>query len=197
MPHYFDRVSATPSRPGRLELVLPDWKAELNTDRGVFSAAAVDAGTLELLKAALPAPPERSELLDLGCGYGPIALTLAHRHPGCTVWAVDINERAVHLTATNADALGLRNVRAVQPDSVPHGVRFAQVWSNPPIRIGKAALHELLSTWLSRLAPGGEASLVVQKHLGSDSLAEWLHQAGYAVERVGSKKGYRLLRVGL
>jgi len=192
MPHYFDRAPAAPSRPGRVELVLPDWTAHLATDRGVFSASGIDAGTIELLKAAGPPPPAGSHLLDLGCGYGPIALTLAHRHPECTVCAVDVNERALELTRTNAAALGIANLVTGDP---PDDVRFAQIWSNPPIRIGKAALHDLLATWLARLAPGGEARLVVQKHLGSDSLAEWLRSTGYLVERTGSRKGYRLLRV--
>jgi 16S rRNA G1207 methylase RsmC len=161
----------------------------------VFAAGAVDAGTIELLKAPAPAPPAGSDLLDLGCGYGPIALTLAHRHRDCTVWALDVNERALELTRTNAGNLGLANVRAAPAVQIPEDLKFAQIWSNPPIRIGKAALHELLSTWLPRLAAGGEARLVVQKHLGSDSLSDWLRSEGYTVDRVGSKKGYRLLRV--
>ena len=110
----------------------------------------IDPGTLELLRAS-PAPPARGHLLDLGCGYGPIACTLAHRAPEAVVWAVDVNDRALDLTARNAAALGLPAVRAVRPDGVPASVRFAGVWSNPPIRIGKAALHELLGTWLARL----------------------------------------------
>jgi 16S rRNA (guanine1207-N2)-methyltransferase len=195
MPHYFDRTPAAPSRPGRLELVLPDWRAELATDRGVFSASAVDAGTLDLLRLPAPAPPDGAQLLDLGCGYGPIGLTLAHRHPAAVVWAVDVNERAVELTRANAEALGLTNVRAVAPGEVPDGLGFEQIWSNPPIRIGKAALHELLQAWLARLAPAGRARLVVHKHLGSDSLAAWLRTEGYSVDRLGSKHGYRILEV--
>ena len=175
--------------------MLADWRAELVSDRGVFSSGAVDPGTLELLRAGGRAPEDGSDLVDVGCGYGPIALTLAHRFPACTLWAVDINKRAVELTGANAQRLGLPNVRAVAPEAVPPEVRFAQIWSNPPIRVGKAALHDLLTTWLARLASGGEARLVVQRHLGSDSLAAWLRGEGYTVDRVGSKKGYRLLRV--
>lgn len=192
--HYFDPVPPGPSRPREVELALPDFRARLLADRGVFSAGAVDAGTVELLRA-VPPPPALGDLLDLGCGYGPIACTLAWRAPGAVVWAVDVNERAVALTAANAAALGLPGVRAVTPDGVPAGVRFAGIWSNPPVRIGKAALRELLAGWLGRLAGGAAAWLVVQRHLGSDSLAAWLAGEGWAVRRVASKRGYRVLEV--
>jgi 16S rRNA G1207 methylase RsmC len=192
--HYFDADPAVTSRPSEVQLRLPDFQAALRADKGVFSAGAVDPGTVELLRAS-PAPAAVGDLLDLGCGYGPIACTLAHRAPAATVWAVDVNARAVALTAANAVALGLTGVRAVQPDEVPDEVRFAGIWSNPPIRIGKAALQELLSTWLGRLTDAGEAWLVVHRHLGGDSLATWAAGQGWAVQRMASKKGYRILRV--
>lgn len=154
----------------------------------------MDAGTkLLLLEAPVPAPT--GDLLDLGCGYGPIALTLARRAPGATVWAVDVNRRALALTEANAAANGVANVRAATPDDVPADVSFATIWSNPPIRIGKAALHELLLRWLPRLAPGGRAVLVVQKHLGADSLARWLVEQGFPTTRLQSRAGYRLLEI--
>ncbi|MGE0796095.1 MAG: class I SAM-dependent methyltransferase [Acidimicrobiia bacterium] len=175
-----------------MRLALPDLTLDLATDRGVFARGAVDPGTKLLLLEA-PPPPGTGDLLDLGCGYGPIALTLARRSPGATVWAVDLNRRALALTAANATAAGLPNVRVAEPDDVPDGVTFGAVWSNPPIRIGKPALHELLARWLGRLAPGGVADLVVQRHLGADSLAEWLRGQGWAVERLRSRMSYRLL----
>lgn len=166
----------------------------MRTDRGVFSASRVDPGTVILLRAT-PPPPASGDLLDLGCGYGPIAVTLARRSPGATVWAVDVNERALDLVRENAAALGLPNVRAAAPSDVPPEVRFAAIWSNPPIRIGKEALHSLLLDWLGRLSPDGQAWLVVQKHLGGDSLAAWLVDQGYPTTRVGSKQAYRILSV--
>jgi 16S rRNA (guanine1207-N2)-methyltransferase len=192
--HYFDADPAVPSRPTEVVLSLPDFHAVLQADRGVFSAEAVDPGTVELLRVS-PAPPATGDLLDLGCGYGPIACALARRAPASTVWAVDVNARALALTAANASALGLAGVRAVRPDDVPAGVRFEGVWSNPPIRIGKPALHDLLSMWLPRLRDSGEAWLVVHRHLGGDSLAAWMSGQGWAVQRRASKKGYRILRV--
>ena len=183
-----------------MRLVLPDVSLSLTTDRGVFSADGVDAGTKLLLLEAASVPSGAVDLLDLGCGYGPIAVTLARRAPEATVWAVDVNERARELAAENARVAGVADrVRVVGPDDVPDDVRFAGIWSNPPIRVGKDALHELMLRWLPRLGPAGAAScawLVVNKHLGSDSLARWLVEQGFAVERVRSRSGYRILRVG-
>jgi len=192
--HYFAERPAVVSAPGVVELALPDVHLKLATDRGVFSHGRIDAGTKLLLLRA-PTPPV-GDLLDLGCGAGPIALTMAHRCPDATVWAVDVNERARALCAANAAANGIGNVRVAAPDEVPGDVRFVAVWSNPPIRIGKAAMHDLLVRWLARLAPGGAAHLVVHKHLGADSLQRWLTEQGHPAERVASGAGYRILRVG-
>jgi 16S rRNA (guanine1207-N2)-methyltransferase len=191
---YFDADPAVASRPGTVELSLPDGHVALAVDRGVFALGRVDPGTVSLLRAA-PPPPPAGALLDLGCGYGPIAVTLARRAPGATVWAVDVNERALGLTRINAAALGLTAVITARPDDVPDDVEFAAIWSNPPIRIGKEALHALLLRWLPRLRPGGEAWLVVHRHLGGDSLAAWLGTEGWSVRRHASKKGYRILQV--
>jgi 16S rRNA (guanine1207-N2)-methyltransferase len=194
MSHYFDPRPSAPSRPRSLQLALPDLTLSLRADRAVFSGDRVDPGTRYLLLDG-PALPASGDVLDLGCGYGPIACAMATRSPGATVWAVDVNERALELCRANAATAGLANVRAVAPSDVPDGLRFTAIWSNPPIRIGKAALHELLAGWLARLADDGSAVLVVQKHLGSDSLARWLDEQGWAVERLGSRQGYRLLEV--
>lgn len=193
MSHYFDERPGVESDRASVDLVLPDLAFSLLTDRGVFSHGHVDTGTSLLLKEA-PRPSPTGDLLDLGCGSGPIALTLARRSPAATVWAVDVNERARRLTAENAERNGIGNVRAVAPDEVPADVRFATIWSNPPIRIGKQALHELLLHWLGRLEEQGTAVLVVQKHLGADSLQRWLGDQGFPTERLASRTGFRLLR---
>lgn len=192
MPHYFDSSPAVPSRPSTVDAVVDGRTFTLTTDRGVFAAGAVDAGTRVLVDALRP--PPSGDLLDLGCGYGLVALALAARAPAALVWAVDVNERALALTAANAAAAGLANVRAVTPEAVPPGLRFAGLWSNPPIRIGKEALHALLATWLDRLAPGATAGLVVHKNLGADSLARWLSGQGWPTTKESSKQGYRILR---
>lgn len=198
-PHrhqYFETVPLVPSRPRTVELHLPDLSMELESDAGVFSADRVDPGTKLLLLEA-PALPAAGTFLDLGCGYGPIALTMARRSPGATVYAVDVNERALELVDRNAAAAGLADrVRACRPDQMADDTRFDVIWSNPPIRVGKEALHDVLATALDRLTPNGRAVLVVQKHLGSDSLAKWLQGRGHAVRRLVSRGGYRLLEVG-
>jgi len=191
--HYFSGDPSAASRRGTVRLTLPDRTLELVTDRGVFSPDRIDPGT-KLLLMELPELPA-GPIVDVGCGYGPIACTVAERHPDHEVWAVDVNRRARDLTAENAERLGLR-VRVAAPDEVPGDLRVAAVVSNPPIRIGKAALHELLATWLDRLVPGGRAWLVVNKHLGADSLAAWLTARGHEVERLRSRQGYRILSVG-
>lgn len=190
--HYFARDPAARSRPTTVRLALADRTLDLVTDRGVFSPTRVDPGT-KLLLGELP-PVLRGPIADVGCGYGPIACTVAARQPGDAVWAVDVNRRARELCALNARAAGL-DVRVVAPDEVPDGLVVGTIVSNPPIRIGKDALHALLSGWLDRLDPSGAAWLVVNRNLGADSLAAWLTGRGHAVERVRSRQGYRVLHV--
>ncbi|HUB69009.1 MAG TPA: methyltransferase [Acidimicrobiales bacterium] len=192
--HYFSAEPSVASRRATVRLALADVDVELLSDAGVFSATRVDPGTIALLRES-PQPPATGDLLDLGCGYGPIACALSLRSPRATVWAVDINSRALALAADNAKALGLKNLRAVSPTDVPDGTTFAGIWSNPPVRIGKNALQELLSAWLGRLRPQCSAWLVVNRHLGGDSLAAWLGARGWDVRRAASKSGYRILEV--
>lgn len=191
---YFASEPGAAPRPGRVHVLLPGLHLELETDSGMFSPGRLDAGTRLLLDEA-PAPPAEGNLVDLGCGYGPLALVLAARSPAAHVWAIDVNQRALQLCARNAARAGLANVRCAAPGdpAVPGSLQL--IWSNPPIRIGKKALQDLLGRWLARLAPGGAAYLVVQRHLGSDSLQRWLAESGWHAERTVARAGYRLLRV--
>jgi 16S rRNA (guanine1207-N2)-methyltransferase len=192
--HYFSARPGARHRPGQVRVILPDVYLELATDAGVFSPGRLDPGTRLLLEEA-PAPPAAGDLLDLGCGYGPVACVLAARSPGAAVWAVDVNERALELCARNARTAGLANVRCLTPGDASLPARFAAIWSNPPVRIGKEALHALLSGWLGRLAPDGRAYLVVGRNLGADSLHRWLAGQGWPVTRLAARSGYRLLQV--
>lgn len=177
-----------------MRLHVGQLEIELQADRGVFASRGIDLGTLVLLKGA-PPPPPAGDILDLGCGYGPISVALARWSPRSRVWAVDVNERALELTRANAKAAGTPNVTVCLPDEVPAEVRFTAIYSNPPVRAGKAHLHDVLRRWLGRLEPGADAYLVVQRNLGSDSLALWLSANGLPTTRLASKKGYRILRV--
>jgi len=175
-------------------LRVADRELTIGTDRGVFARKGIDQGTMVLLESAAR-PPSTGNFLDLGCGSGPIALTLAAYSPNATVYAIDINDRAQELTQSNAQLNHLSNVIASAPHEVDESIRFDVLWSNPPIRIGKQEIHTLLLTWLSRLLPTGEAWLVINRNLGSDSLAVWLTKQGYSTERLTSKRGFRVLRV--
>ncbi|MGV8847116.1 class I SAM-dependent methyltransferase [Tessaracoccus sp.] len=193
MSHYFTNDDS-PLVTRTIRMTIFDTALELTTANGVFSGSRLDLGTSVLLRTV--EPPTTGHVLDLGCGYGPIALGLAVASPGITVDALDVNTRALALTALNAEALGVSDrVRAVAPTDVDDTVSYDEIWSNPPIRIGKQALHDLLLAWLPRLRPNGTAYLVVSKNLGADSLASWLATQGYPSEKLASAKGFRILAV--
>ncbi|MER7165867.1 methyltransferase [Micromonospora sp. NPDC000207] len=195
--HYFTAEPTAAAAPREVEFTAAGREWTLASAANVFSADRLDAGTAVLLrKARLPHAATTGALLDLGCGFGPITCVLAVSAPSATVWAVDVNERARDLTTANAARVGVADrVRVHAPDDVPQDVTFTQIWSNPPIRIGKPELHDLLRRWLPRLAPDGIGWLVVARHLGGDSLHRWLVDQGWRVERHASQKGYRVLRI--
>ena len=192
--HYFSAKPASADERRRISVVLAGKSLSLEVAPGIFSPDHVDLGTQVLLRTV---PEPRGTVLDIGCGWGPIAIAAALSSPDVTVTAVDVNERALDLARRNAATAGVGDrVHVGLPGVVPDSATFDTIWSNPPIRIGKAALHELLGTWLPRLNAGGEAWLVVQRNLGADSLAAWLTEQGWGeVEKVASAKGFRVLRL--
>lgn len=194
--HYFSSSPGSELKLRTIHAKIAGFDRELVTANGVFSPERIDTGT-QVLLGSVPAPPPGGNLLDLGCGWGPIALTLALESPHATVWAVDVNQRALDLVSANAEKMSIANVNAVLPEDVPADILFRTIWSNPPIRVGKNELHSLLGRWLPRLALDSDAWLVVQRNLGSDSLHRWL-QATFPDElnvvRAATNKGYRVLR---
>ena len=190
--HYFSADPAVAFRRSPVRATVWGHDLELTSGSGVFAQGRLDVGTAVLFRQT--EPPTAGTFLDLGCGYGVIGLALAVAVPTARVWAVDVNERAVLLANENAAALGVADrYTAVAPDAVPGDVVFDEIWSNPPIRVGKQALHDLLLRWLPCLAPGGRAVMVVGKNLGADSLQRWLGDQGYPTVRLASAKGFRVL----
>ena len=195
--HYFSASPASPENLRRIRVAIGGREVDVTTAGGVFSPDHVDSGTAVLL-ASTPPPPPGGHLLDLGCGWGPIALNLATASPHATVWAVDVNERALDLVRRNRDALGLTNINVASPDDVPGDIHFRTIRSNPPIRVGKHELHGLLERWIPRLDERSDAWLVVQRNLGSDSLQRWMAASfspGYSVHRTATGRGFRVLKV--
>ncbi|MFT4259754.1 class I SAM-dependent methyltransferase [Microbacterium sp.] len=195
--HYFTAAPASPENLRTIRVSLAGRELDVTTAGGVFSPDRLDAGTAVLLANMPPVPPG-GDLLDLGSGWGPISLSMALAAPHATVWAVDVNERALDLVRRNAEALGLTNINASLPADVPDDVTFRTIRSNPPIRVGKNELHGLLERWIPRLDERSDAWLVVQRNLGADSLQRWIagtFHPGYSVFRTATGKGYRVLKV--
>ena len=194
--HYF---SASPDSPASLRAItyqVADREFAVQAASGTFSASKLDPGT-SILLSKFDEFPDSGNVLDLGCGWGPISLAIATFSPETTLWALDVNARSLELAAKNAEKLGLSNIKVVTAEQVPQDLKFDAIWSNPPIRIGKAALHELLRTWLPRLESGGRAMLVVQKQLGADSLLSWIQTEfpELTASRFSTDKGFRVLEI--
>ncbi len=202
--HYFTPEPLSNPKVRTFNFAFASQEFVVQVDAGVFSATRLDPGTGVLLKylesrpadIALEQDDRSPQLLDLGCGWGPISISLASKYPMAQVNAVDINRRALENLQRAVKKLGLNSIKTFEPEAIPNDLRFDEIWSNPPIRIGKQALHELLGLWLPRLTPTGRAYLVVAKHLGADSLQCWIDsQPGYQSRRLATAKGYRILEV--
>lgn len=198
--HYFSSDPTGDFKPKPVTVELAGKQVSVVTASGIFSPAGVDKGTRILLDEV--PEPHGKNLLDIGTGWGPITLSLAMLSPESEVYGVEVNHRSAELTRMNAKKLGLTNITVTAPEELDPEIRFDTIWSNPPIRVGKDVLHEILQTWLPRLADGGEAYLVVQKNLGSDSLQKWIEKdlessrpGEFSVSRYATSKGFRILLV--
>ncbi len=195
--HYFSETPGSEYKLKDIQVIIDGVSVTVQTAGGIFSPDHIDQGTAVLLNHLDEAPPG-GNVLDIGCGWGPIALALAKRSPNAIIWAVDVNERSLALTKANAERLGLENIRVCKPEDVPADLTFDGIWSNPPIRVGKDVLHGLMLHWLPRLNIDADAYLVVQKNLGADSLHRWLEAelpSNFSTIRVDSAKSFRVLRV--
>ena len=195
--HYFASSPEGPLVPREITVTLNGNKYSVLTAGGVFSPEHIDQGTQVLLTHLEKANPS-GNFLDIGCGWGPIALALALHSPKAKIYAIDVNERSLELTKLNVERLGLTNIVVCKPEEVPSDIEFDEIWSNPPIRVGKVVLHEILTLWIKRLTAGGTARLVIQKNLGSDSLHKWLIQEfnpNFESTRIDTSKTFRVLKV--
>ena len=176
--HYFDADPAVPSRPGAVELSLPDFHARLAVDRGVFSGGPASTRAPSSCSGRRRPRPPRATCWTWAAGTArsPARWPSGLPRRWCGRWTSTTGP-STSPPATPPPSVW-PSVRAVRPDGVPASVRFAGLWSNPPIRIGKVALHQLLGDWLPRLEPDGRAWMVVHRHLGGDSLAAWLGTRG-------------------
>ncbi|MEO0048719.1 MAG: hypothetical protein RL556_51 [Actinomycetota bacterium] len=195
--HYFSQDPASDFKPKEIHVTLDGRELTIVTSGGIFSPDRLDVGTSVLLEH-IDEAPKSGNILDVGCGWGAIAISLALHSPKAKIWAIDVNERSLQLTKVNAERLGITNIQVCRPEEVPASIEFQGIWSNPPIRVGKEVLHEILLTWLPRLSTGSESYLVVQKNLGADSLHRWLETElpkGFSTIRVDTAKSFRVLRV--
>lgn len=194
-PHYFSPDPGASQQERTFEAALQGRAYSVTTTGSVFSAQRLDPGTAVLLRE-VPAPPQDGVVVDVGCGWGPVTLALAAAAPGAEVLAVDVSERARALTRRNVESAGFTNVTVTDPEGAAQflaGREVSAIWSNPPVRVGKAALHDLLREWVPRLAPGAEGFFVVSKNLGADSLQRWMVDQGWPTRRLSSTKGFRIL----
>jgi len=195
--HYFASSPEGPLVTREITVNLNGNKTQVLTAGGIFSPEHIDQGT-QVLLTHLEAANPTGTFLDIGCGWGPIALALALQSPKAKIYAIDVNERSLQLTKMNAEKLGISNIIVCKPEDVPQEIMFDEIWSNPPIRVGKKVLHEILNVWIKKLVQGGTARLVVQKNLGSDSLHKWLMEEfspEFDSTRIDSSKTFRVLKV--
>ena len=128
--HYFSEAPDSKFKPKEIQVAIDGRAVTVTTAGGIFSPDHIDQGTLVLLDHLDEVPPS-GNLLDVGCGWGPIALSLASRAPQATVWAIDVNQRSLDLTAANAARLGLTNVKVSRPEDLPAELRFRYSAEDP------------------------------------------------------------------
>lgn len=192
--HYYSRQPQVESKEERLEVNLRGQRLSFYTDRGVFSKGGIDFGT-QLLVESLELPHD-AKVLDVGCGYGPLGLSLAKESLQRKVTLVDINERALHLAEKNAKINQLENVSIFQSDLLSQVIErdFDYIISNPPIRAGKRIVHQLFEQSGYHLNSEGELWIVIQKKQGAPSTFKKLEEYFQKVEEITKKKGYRIFR---
>lgn len=193
--HYYSRTQNVESDPQFWDYTLKNTRFRFKTDNGVFSKNEVDFGS-GLLIETFEMPDTDGDILDVGCGYGPIGLTVAKNWPERQIYMVDVNLRAVGLAKDNSELNGITNIKVYESDRLKavKGMKFAAILTNPPIRAGKNIVHDIYEQSFDCLLPGGELWVVIQKKQGAPSTMDKLSLLFDEVETVIKKKGYYIIR---
>ena len=195
--HYYTKNPETESKETSWTFPLRDREFRFISDSGVFSKKTVDFGSRLLIESFRLNEEVAGDILDVGCGYGPMGLALAHAYPARLVEMVDVNERALSLARRNAEANNIRNVKVYESntyDQVPQERQFAAIVSNPPIRAGKQVVHRILSEAHTHLLPGGTLTVVIQKKQGAPSAEQKMLDVFGNVEVIARDKGYWIIQ---
>lgn len=194
--HYYSQKPDVASNPNFWDFTLRGRTFRFKSDRGVFSKNEVDFGSRLLIEAFHLNEKAKGSILDIGCGYGPIGLSIAAAYPEVIVEMIDINSRAVELAKENAKTNGISNVVIYESDLFDriNSEPFAAILTNPPIRAGKKVVQEIFEHSFAKLNTGGELWVVIQKKQGAPSAVEKLNQLFGNVETVQKKKGYYILK---
>ena len=193
--HYYSRTQNVESDPKYWNTELRDTKLRFKTDNGVFSKNDVDFGT-RLLVDTFQMPELPGDILDVGCGYGPIGLTIAKTWRDRKLFMVDVNSRALALAKDNAGLNTLDNVFIKESDCLSSVIeqKFAVILTNPPIRAGKSVIYTIYEQSYECLLPNGELWVVIQKKQGASSTLDKLSSMFREIEVVAKKKGYFIIK---
>lgn len=194
--HYYSNKPQTESKPRHFDFVLLGQTFSFETDAGVFSKSEVDFGS-RLLIDTFEAPTQQGDIYDIGCGYGPIGLSIAKANADRTVYMFDVNERAIALSKKNAERNGVQNVRIFESNglsAIAHNAQAAAILTNPPIRAGKDVVFRFYEEACEHLVTGGDLWVVIQKKQGAPSTVAYLEEHFSEVAVMAKKKGYWIIK---
>ncbi len=192
--HYFTNQPNSKTDKKIFSFTLRGNDLKFQSDSGVFSRNEVDFGSRVLINV-FTFPEIEGNILDVGCGYGPIGLSIAKDDPDRTVEMIDVNLRAIELAKDNAKVNKIENVN-IYESSIYENVtgKYAAILTNPPIRAGKSVVHEILRGAHEKLLPGGELWVVIQKKQGAPSAIDLMNEIYDEVEVVKKDKGYYIIK---
>ena len=190
--HYYTRTPVSAHHDRLIETTLLGRQMRFHTDAGVFSRDDVDPGSRLLIESA---GPISGRALDMGCGWGPVGLSLALENPGAEFLLADVNERAVELSERNRRLNGVINAQVVESNAFESVEgEFSHILSNPPIRAGKQVIYGMFDEAHNRLLPGGMLTIVIRKQQGAPSAKKHLEELFGNAEVIARGGGYWIIR---